>query len=292
MCCSNDTKPTFKGVMVSTTTSAAPAASTPALSSSRASVAMAMAVLLLASNTASAFTAQEERQGKATAGSPRSYCVFLEGSQVWMGLGMFQVGSACLVTPFFLSFSLFQELDCVCPDQTNSETEEDFSSLFTPDMISSYVGRDNKSSSSTVASVKLHSCRRLRLHRPDLSSLPRPFYRLRVQDVGRAALTGGLAGLAPGDHVDVWFRNVNGSVVLGGPLRCNECLQRLLSGRNNGSSSSAERPPKPSQVAQVNFHFLDVRNVTLYNFYAGPEVRARVKVRNADGVTITDSFFG
>ncbi len=40
----------------------------------------------------------------------------------------------------------------------------------------------------------------------------------------------------------------------------------------------------------MTFHFLNVRNVTFSSFRAGAEVRARIQVRNADRVYISDSL--
>ena len=64
-----------------------------------------------------------------------------------------------------------------------------------------------------------HSCGHLRLLDADLTSVPRPFHRLRLEDLSSASIEGGISGLRPGDAIDVWVRNVNGSVVVEGELR-------------------------------------------------------------------------
>ncbi len=69
---------------------------------------------------------------------------------------------------------------------------------------------------------------------------------------------------------------------------CPDCVRQK---NQNVSTMSPTSASDMKTVAEVNFHFLDVRNVNVTNFHSGAEVATSVKVRNADVVSITDSYF-
>ena len=168
-----------------------------------------------------------------------------------------------------------QELDCVCGDDEESsggagggDEEEGYTKFTLP---SAAMVNGNAS----VASLKLHQCHSAVEVELDLRPLERPFYRLRVEDVGGDVRVEGVTLLA-GDAVDLWFRNVNGTLRIGGDVTCADCAD----GNDNVT--------KP----RLMVHIVDVGSVELENLMVGGDVEAKVKVRNVAGaLRVRDSYF-
>ena len=151
-----------------------------------------------------------------------------------------------------------QELDCVCDD----DNEEEFTTFTLPSAANG---------NASVASLKLHQCRSTEI-KMDLRPLERPFYRMRVEDVENVRVEG--ITLLAGDAVDVWFRNVNGSLKIGGDISCDDCDEK-----------NATRP-------KLMVHIVDVGSVELDNLMVGGDVAAKIKVRNVAGsMRVRDSYF-
>ena len=167
-----------------------------------------------------------------------------------------------------------QELDCVCGDEESSVggadggDEEGYTKFTLP---SSMVNGN-----ASVASLKLHQCRSAVEVELDLRPLARPFYRLRVEDVEGDVCIKGVTLLA-GDAVDLWFRNVNGTLRIGGDVACADCA--------DGNDNNVTRP-------RLMVHIVDVGRVELENLMVGGDVEAKVKVRNVAGaLRVRDSYF-
>ena len=162
-----------------------------------------------------------------------------------------------------------QELDCVCGDEDSINDDDEGYTKFTLPSATAMVNNGNASS---VASLKLHQCRSGVEVELDLRPLERPFYRLRVEDVESNVRVEGVTLLA-GDAVDLWFRNVNGSLRIGGDVTCDDC---------NGNTT------KP----RLTVHIVDVGSVELDNLMVGGDVEAKIKVRNVAGaLRVRDSYF-
>ena len=168
-----------------------------------------------------------------------------------------------------------QELDCVCGDEEQSSSgadgdDDEGYTKFTLPSASAMINNGNAS----VASLKLHQCRSAVEVELDLRPLERPFYRLRVEDVEDNVKVEGVTLLA-GDVVDLWFRNVNGTLRISGDVTCDDC-----DGNNNLT--------KP----RLMVHIVDVGSVELDNLMVGGDVEAKIKVRNVAGaLRVRDSYF-
>lgn len=169
-----------------------------------------------------------------------------------------------LMTPYCVYLEGSQEMDCLCPDQGQTKATSGPPMLF-PD--AGFI-LNTKNESSIVASVKLHSCQEVNL-RVDLTSMERPFYRLRIEDAQRVTIDS--IKLLPNDTVDLWFRNINESLSITGAFECKGC--------------------KGQNKAILNLHLLDNSDVTLEDVVIDDEVKARFKFRNADRILIRDSYF-
>ena len=186
MCC-QDSKPVFKGVVVTSnpTTAAVVASVVLCLSLFSGAVAIAVDGSSITVNTVA----------NVNYGSP--YCVYLEKSQ---------------------------ELDCVCEDESDDDDLERHSSsqpmVFPGDQV--FLAGQNGS----IASVKLHSCRSLHV-RLDLRAhnSTASLYRFRAEDVNHVTLDG--VTTAAGETVDVWLRNVNGTALVRGPMSCHGCKDNM-----------------------------------------------------------------
>ena len=167
-----------------------------------------------------------------------------------------------------------QELDCVCGDdeQSSSGADGDDDEGYTKFTLPSASAMVHGNAS--VASLKLHQCRSAVEVELDLRPLERPFYRLRVEDVeGGVRVKEGVTLLA-GDAVDLWFRNVNGSLRISGDVTCDDCNSKNLT--------------KP----RLMVHIVDVGSVDLDNLMVGGDVEAKIKVRNVGGaLRVRDSYF-
>ena len=164
-----------------------------------------------------------------------------------------------------------QELDCVCDEgrghNEGDEVVNDDDEGYTPFTLPSAANGN-----ATVASLKLHQCHSTEV-RMDLRLLQRPFYRMRVEDVENVRVDG--VTLLAGDTVDVWFRNVNGTLRISGDIACDNC--------NDGNSTS--RP-------KLMVHIVDVGSVELDNLMVGGDVAVKIKVRNVAGtMQVRDSYF-
>lgn len=225
MCC-QDSKPRFKGVVISTST-----------------VSLALILILAPSGCESISIKKTDGyydarpiQTQALLKDNLPPCLYLEQSQ---------------------------ELDCVCPEYD----EEEVINFPSAEYLKSAAN------SSSIASIKLHSCQRLHL-RLDLRPLDRPFHRLRVEDVDQVTIDGIV--LVPEDHVSVWLRNVNSSVQIRNALTCLDCHEN----NNNDTESS------------LTMHIVDAKNISFSQVFSdGNRTRLKVKVRNADELTIIDSHF-
>lgn len=169
----------------------------------------------------------------------------------------------------------FQELDCVC----NSDYDDDEDELVFPfaPVIVVAAGGSKSNISTAIASVKLHSCRRANI-RMDLRSFQRPFYRMRVEDIQTVKVEG--VTLLPNDTVDIWFRNINGSLDISGDVSCDGCAVKV----ENGTAFVDSRP-------NLMLHAVDVGALTLSNLMVGDDVAAKIKVRNAKSLRVSDSYF-
>jgi len=155
-----------------------------------------------------------------------------------------------------------QELDCVCDDDDGGD--EGFTAFALPSSVNG---------NASVASLKLHQCRSTEI-RMDLRLLARPFYRMRVEDVENVRVDG--IALLAGDAVDVWFRNVSGTLRIGGDITCDDC--------GDGSANSTK--PK------LTVHIVDAGSVELDNLMVGGDVAVKIKVRNVAGsMRVRDSYF-
>jgi len=165
-----------------------------------------------------------------------------------------------------------QELDCVCDegrrrrddDDDDDEEEEEYTAFTLPSA---------SNGNASVASLKLHQCHSTEM-RMDLRPLDRPFYRMRVEDVENVRVDG--ITLLANDTVDVWFRNVNGSLRISGDVTCDDC---------DGGGGNATRP-------KLMVHIVDVGSVELDNLMVGGDVAVKIKVRNVAGsMRVRDSYF-
>ena len=164
-----------------------------------------------------------------------------------------------------------QELDCVCDEgrghNEGDEVVNDDDEGYTPFTLPSAANGN-----ATVASLKLHQCHSTEM-RMDLRPLDRPFYRMRVEDVENVRVDG--ITLLANDTVDVWFRNVNGSLRISGDVTCDDC---------DGGGGNATRP-------KLMVHIVDVGSVELDNLMVGGDVAVKIKVRNARSMRVRDSYF-
>ena len=161
-----------------------------------------------------------------------------------------------------------QELDCVCDEgRRRSDDDDDEEEEYTAFPLPSA-----SNGNASVASLKLHQCHSTEM-RMDLRPLDRPFYRMRVEDVENVRVDG--ITLLANDTVDVWFRNVNGSLRISGDVTCDDC---------DGGGGNATRP-------KLMVHIVDVGSVELDNLMVGGDVAVKIKVRNARSMRVRDSYF-
>ncbi len=215
MCC-QDSKPIFKGVLVSST--------------------IVVALLAVISSTEALTVEKSNSEQDDDDDDDEDYCVYLDGSQ---------------------------ELDCVCPSMVHSDS----SPLSITNLIDNYVN-------SNALSIKIHSCPGDLKLRLDLGTLLlRPLYRIRLEDINGSVHIEG-ATLLKGDNVNLWIRNVHGEAEFSGGINC------IDRGCHNDTSLGLE--------------FEDVTDVRLRDVAAGTvgtPSGLRVKVRNADSLTVIDSLF-
>lgn len=240
MCCCQDSKPIFKGVVVSTTTATA-------TNNNRVSmVTFVCCVLgLLINNPLSVEAVNVDYQLTSSSQSN---------------------GNNNNNLPCFYQ-SQTEELDCVCPDDAELKGGTGGTGGVVRFPSADYL-RD-RAENNSVASLKLHSCRNLHLQL-DLRPLSRPFYRLRVEDVENVTVDGII--LAPNDFVDVWLRNVNGSLTVSGNLVCMEC--------------------DANATAALKLLVIDTRRIDVDQVFVDEgSAKVKIQVRNADSLRIKDSYF-
>ncbi len=170
--------------------------------------------------------------------------------------------------PYCVYLDQSQELDCVCGDQ-------DGSLVFPYEVSTGGEGEFLVAADKSVASVKLHSCKSASL-RLDLTALSRPFYRLRIEDVETVRVDG--IKLLPNDTVDVWVRNVNGSLTVRGDMSCDGCSKMNVA--KNASESSS--------VPNLMLHLVEIGDLEIDNVVVGDDVNAKIKVRLSP--TATSSY--
>ena len=133
----------------------------------------------------------------------------------------------------------------------------------------------------------------------DFRPLPMPLYRLLVEDVEHVKIEGVV--IRQNETVDVWFRRINGSLVLSGEISCPECTSYKSKNDQETREVSVDQATgsKPIGKAKdefkpkVNLRVIDAGNITFSSFGSGIGFPSNVfiKLRNAESVVIKDSFF-
>ena len=100
-------------------------------------------------------------------------------------------------------------------------------------------------------------------------------YRLRIEEVEEIIIDS--ITLRPNDTVDFWFTNIHQNFTMKGALDCPLC----------GNATKDEKVTKP----RLNLHVIKSGSMVIDNFEKYAQTDLNLKFRDADSLTIMDSYF-
>ena len=93
----------------------------------------------------------------------------------------------------------------------------------------------------------------------------------------------------PNDAVDFWFTNIRQNLTLTGSLNCPQCTEHLS--KSNATYEKINQNVTNIRKPTLNFHAIKSGAIYINDFEKSTETDLTLKFRNADTLTIMDSYF-